>query len=154
MYSEIPAAQDVDGAHFISRIELAGGQAAVRDGRVDLERHAPVTPLAVLRLLKHYGVCLEGCSAVVVGRSRIVGMPLAYMLGARGALVTLAHADVAKDKLAKACADADLVVSCAGSSGLVRPDWIKAGAVVISVGSEFKDDRLMADMDFELHRRG
>ena len=149
-YSVIRPDQDVDGAFYIGRLELAGGQVAAKKDPSLLLKNAPVTPSAVVRLLDHFGVDVKAKRVVVVGRSRLVGQPLAYMLMARGALVTMLHTDLPNDTLAPACQEADILVASAGHVGLITPDFVKAGAVVVNVGTSFRDDALYPDIPKEL----
>ncbi|EOD38232.1 tetrahydrofolate dehydrogenase/cyclohydrolase, partial [Emiliania huxleyi CCMP1516] len=90
------------------------------------------TPEAVLQLLQQRGVALAGSHALVIGRSRIVGSPLAAALLAADATVSVAHSRT--KGLASLCRSADVIVSCAGYPGLVRGAWVKDGAAVVSVG--------------------
>jgi 5,10-methylene-tetrahydrofolate dehydrogenase/methenyl tetrahydrofolate cyclohydrolase len=115
---------------------------------------APCTPLGCLELLDRLGVALAGARAVVVGRSNVVGLPLALLLLRRDATVTVCHS--ATRDMAAAVRDADVVLAAAGKAGLVRGEWLKPGAVVIDVGTNAVDDpskkagyRLVGDCDFE-----
>mgnify|MGYP000063892562 CR=1 FL=1 len=74
---------------------------------------------------------------VLVGRSHIVGSPLAHMLRKRGAVVTVSHLEVSPKKLESLVQDTDIVVSCAGAPGLLKADWVKEGAQVVNVGTTF-----------------
>jgi len=143
---QIPRRLDVDGCHWQGQMLLAGGQGAVARGERDLLANAPVTPAAVMHLLDEYRVCVRGRPVLVVGRSKLVGAPLAFMLGARGGLVTTAHSQTAQKQLREACRVADVVVACAGYPGLLRGDWIQPGAVVVNVGTTFVDGRLLPDI--------
>jgi len=149
-YSVIRPDQDVDGAFYVGRMELAGGQTAAKKDPSLLLKNAPVTPSAVVRLLDHYGLDVKAKKVVVVGRSRLVGQPLAYMLMARGALVTMVHTDLPHEALAPTCQEADILVASAGHVGLITPDCVKAGAVVVNVGTTFRDDALHPDIPKEL----
>jgi methylenetetrahydrofolate dehydrogenase (NADP+)/methenyltetrahydrofolate cyclohydrolase len=114
--------KDVDGFHPLNAGRLASG----------LPGLAPCTPLACLLLAKTVHASLAGMEAVVVGRSNIVGKPVAQMLLAANATVTVAHSKT-KD-LPAVCARADLLIAAIGKPELVRGDWIKPGATVIDVG--------------------
>jgi len=114
--------KDVDGFHPINVGLLASG----RPGLV------PCTPLGCMRLLLASGVSLRGAHAVVVGRSNIVGKPVAQLLLALDATVTLAHSKT--DDLPAVCRTADVLVAAVGRPEMVRGDWVKEGAVVIDVG--------------------
>ena len=92
----------------------------------------PCTPLGVMELLRRHDVQLEGAEAVVVGRSDLVGKPVASLLLAQHATVTICHSRT-RD-LAEVCRRADVLIAAVGKPGLVRGDWVKDGAVVIDVG--------------------
>jgi len=114
--------KDVDGFHPINVGLLASG----RPGLV------PCTPLGCMRLLAASGVSLRGAHAVVVGRSNIVGKPVAQLLLAEDATVTMAHSKT--PDLPALCRTADVLVAAVGRPEMVRGEWIKDGAVVIDVG--------------------
>jgi 5,10-methylene-tetrahydrofolate dehydrogenase/methenyl tetrahydrofolate cyclohydrolase/pterin-4a-carbinolamine dehydratase len=147
VYTAIPHEQDVDGVHYIDRIESAGGQSAIRSGAADLlGDNAPVAPLAVIKLLDHYNVDVSGKNTVVVGRSRITGMPLSYMLAHSAGAVTLLHSESSPGQMKAACADADILIVCAGVPSLIDPTWVKRDAVVVSCGKTFVDDQFQSDV--------
>jgi methylenetetrahydrofolate dehydrogenase (NADP+)/methenyltetrahydrofolate cyclohydrolase len=104
-----------------------------------------------MELLDHAGVRVEGAEAVVVGRSILVGRPLASLLLNASATVTVAHSRTAD--LAGTCRRADVLVAAVGSPRLVQGDWIKPGAAVIDVGMNRTDDGLVGDVDFEAARQ-
>ena len=107
----------------------------------------PCTPLGVMAMLDHVGIAVEGRNAVVVGRSVSVGKPLALLLMARGATVTVCHSKT-RD-LARHTATADILVSAVGRPGLITADMVKPGAVVIDVGiNRLPDGKLVGDVDF------
>ncbi|MEX1179043.1 MAG: bifunctional methylenetetrahydrofolate dehydrogenase/methenyltetrahydrofolate cyclohydrolase FolD [Nitriliruptor sp.] len=111
------------------------------------------TPYGVLELLAHAGVDTVGANVVVIGRSNLVGRPLANMLTLKGrdATVTLAHSRTSD--LAAVCRTADVVVAAVGRAGLVTADMVRPGAVVIDVGTNRADDgSLVGDVDFEAVR--
>jgi methylenetetrahydrofolate dehydrogenase (NADP+)/methenyltetrahydrofolate cyclohydrolase len=114
--------KDVDGFHPINVGLLSTGRPAL----------VPCTPVGCMRLLKHAGVDLKGARAVVVGRSNIVGKPVAQLLLAEHATVTIAHSRT-KD-LHAVCREADVLVAAVGKAEMIRGDWVKPGAVVIDVG--------------------
>ena len=118
----VDPAKDVDGFHPVNAGLLASGR----------PRLVPCTPLGCMRLLALAEVPLKGARAVVVGRSNIVGKPVAQLLLAEHATVTLAHSRT-KD-LAAVCREADVLVAAVGKAELVRGDFVKPGAVVIDVG--------------------
>ena len=130
--------KDVDGLHPVNQGRLLGGLPGLR----------PCTPLGVLRLLDTTGVALAGARAVVVGRSVLVGKPVAFLLLERHATVTLCHSRTAD--LAGEVGRADVVVAATGQPALVRGEWIRPGAVVIDVGiNRGGDGRLCGDVEFE-----
>lgn len=137
----VSPAKDVDGFHAISVGRLWQG----RPGLV------PCTPLGVMRLLEEIGVDPAGKRAVVVGRSQIVGRPMAALLLAADATVTICHSRT-RD-LAAVCREADILVAAVGRPQFVRRDWVKPGAVVIDVGINRLDDgSLVGDVDFDAVR--
>ena len=135
----IDPAKDVDGFHPSNLGKLVQG---VGDGLL------PCTPAGVLRMLEESGVALSGSKVVVIGRSRIVGMPMALMLAQRGidCTVTIAHSKT--HDVAALCREADIVVAAIGRPHTVKPDWIKPGAAVVDVGISRADGGdLAGDVD-------
>jgi methylenetetrahydrofolate dehydrogenase (NADP+)/methenyltetrahydrofolate cyclohydrolase len=128
--------KDVDGLTPISAGLLAKGRPGLR----------PCTPAGVMELLRRHDVALEGAEAVVVGRSDLVGKPLAALLLAANATVTTCHSRT--HDLAEVCGRADVLVAAVGRPRLVQGDWVKEGAVVIDVGINRTDDGLVGDVDF------
>jgi len=118
----IDPAKDVDGLHPQNAGRLVTGSRGLR----------PCTPSGCMRMLAETGVALSGKRAIVVGRSNLVGKPIAFMLLEQHCTVTLAHSRT--QDLAARVAEADIVVVAAGVPGLVKGDWIKPGATVIDVG--------------------
>jgi methylenetetrahydrofolate dehydrogenase (NADP+)/methenyltetrahydrofolate cyclohydrolase len=143
-YNEIPFDRDVDGAHYIGQIEKAGTSS---DETATTTIIPPVTPAAVMELLNHYNVELKGKHVLVVGRSRIVGSPLAHMLRDCDAVVTTVHSKTSKDDLQKLVGYADIVVTCVGEPGVLDSSWLKQDSVVINVGTTFSEehDGLLSD---------
>jgi methylenetetrahydrofolate dehydrogenase (NADP+) / methenyltetrahydrofolate cyclohydrolase len=133
----IEPAKDVDGLTATSAGLLAQG----RPGLV------PCTPQGVMELLRVGGVEVEGADAVIVGRSILVGRPLAALLLNASATVTVCHSRT-RD-LAAVCARADVLVAAVGAPRLVRGEWVKRGAAVIDVGINRTDAGLVGDVDFE-----
>jgi methylenetetrahydrofolate dehydrogenase (NADP+) / methenyltetrahydrofolate cyclohydrolase len=133
----IDPAKDVDGLTAVS----AGLLAQDRPGLV------PCTPRGVIELLAHAGVELEGAEAVVLGRSILVGKPLAALLLAANATVTVCHSRT-RD-LAGVCARADVLVAAVGSPRLVGAEMVKPGATVIDVGTNRTEAGLVGDVDFD-----
>ena len=135
--ARIEPTKDVDGFSPVNIGHLVRGEPCLR----------PCTPSGVMWLLDDAGVDLEGASAVVVGRSLIVGKPQAMMLLERNATVTIAHSRT-KD-LAAICREADVLVVAVGRPEMVRGDWVKPGATVIDVGMNRLDDRLCGDVHYD-----
>uniref|UniRef100_A0A7S2H5S5 4a-hydroxytetrahydrobiopterin dehydratase n=1 Tax=Haptolina brevifila TaxID=156173 RepID=A0A7S2H5S5_9EUKA len=145
-YEQIPRAIDADGATWRATMELGGGQRAVTSGQLELLKNAPVTASAVIRLLDYYDEPIAGKRVLVVGRSKLCGSPLVFMFGARGALVTSAHSQTPPEQLAAACLEADILVPCVGSPGMIRGEWMKPGSVIVNVGTTFEGDKLLPDI--------
>jgi methylenetetrahydrofolate dehydrogenase (NADP+)/methenyltetrahydrofolate cyclohydrolase len=118
----IDPSKDVDGFHPLNAGRLASGLPAL----------VPCTPMGCVLLAKSVHESLAGLAAVVIGRSNIVGKPVAQLLLAENATVTVAHSKT--NDLPAVCRDADLLVAAIGRPELVRGDWIKPGATVIDVG--------------------
>ncbi len=138
--------KDVDGFHPLNIGRLA------QKGREPL--FVPCTPAGVMYLLEQAGVCCEGAHAVVLGRSNIVGMPVALLLIRRNATVTVCHSRT-RD-LPAVVRRADILIAAAGRPEMVRGDWVKPGAVVIDVGVNRVEDpaarkgyRLVGDVAFD-----
>ena len=130
--------KDVDGFHPVSQGMLALGADGFR----------PCTPMGIMKLLESVNCDPKGKNAVVVGRSNIVGKPVALMLLAKHATVTICHSRTAslRDEVGRA----DILVVAIGKAGLVRGDWIKPGAVVIDVGvNRSPSGKLCGDVEFE-----
>ena len=125
------------------------GLTAINAGRVVQGRDAlvPCTPSGVMRLLAHAGAELSGAEAVVLGRSNLVGRPIASLLLAQNATVTTCHSRT-RD-LGEVTRRADVLIACVGSPKLVSADMIKPGAIVIDVGTTRGPDGLIGDIDFE-----
>jgi len=135
--ARIAPEKDVDGIHPMNLGRLLAGSGTV----------LPCTPAGCLALLDHYGAKLEGAEAVVLGRSRIVGKPLAQLLLARHATVTICHSRT-RD-LPAVCRRADILVAAVGRPEMVKGDWVKPGATVIDVGINRTDAGLVGDVEFE-----
>ena len=135
----IPPHKDVDGLTTASMGALIRGAGTL----------VPCTPLGVLRLLQHYGAAIAGKRAVVVGRSSLVGLPLAVLLSRKGidATVTLAHSRT--EDLANVCRDADILVSATGQARSIRREHVKPGAWVIDVGITTSDSGVIGDVAFD-----
>lgn len=108
----------------------------------------PCTPQAVIEILKHYNIEMSGKNAVVLGRSTVIGKPVALLLTDENATVTLCHSRT-KD-LAQVCKNADILVSAIGKAKFVTADFVKDGAVVIDVGINFDEDgKMVGDVDMD-----
>jgi methylenetetrahydrofolate dehydrogenase (NADP+) / methenyltetrahydrofolate cyclohydrolase len=129
--------KDVDGFHVINAGRLATGQAAM----------VPCTPFGCLMLLRQTLGNLAGLEAVVIGRSNIVGKPMAQLLLAESCTVTIAHSRT-KD-LAAVVRRADIVVAAVGRAQMVQGDWLKPGCTVIDVGINRTEAGLVGDVDFD-----
>jgi methylenetetrahydrofolate dehydrogenase (NADP+) / methenyltetrahydrofolate cyclohydrolase len=130
--------KDIDGFHPVSQGRLALGAAGFR----------PCTPMGIMKLLEAVACDPKGKNAVVVGRSNIVGKPVALMLLEKHATVTICHSRTAslRDEVARA----DILIVAIGKSGLVRGEWVKPGAVVIDVGvNRLPSGKLVGDVEFE-----
>ena len=134
----IEPGKDVDGLTPLSAGLLAQGRS---------EAMVPCTPAGVMELLREARVELEGARAVVVGRSILVGKPLAQLLVAADATVTQCHSRT--QDLAGVCREADVLVAAAGAPGLVTGEMVREGATVIDVGTNRTDDGLVGDVDFD-----
>ena len=129
--------KDADGLHPMSLGNLLAGKPTM----------VPCTPAGCLQILDHYGIPLEGAEAVVVGRSRLVGKPLAQLLVGRNATVTTCHTRT-RD-LAAHCRRADLLCVAAGRARMITGDMVKDGVVVIDVGTNrLETGKLAGDVDF------
>ena len=141
LISLIDPAKDVDGLTPLSAGLLAQGQ----EGAI-----APCTPAGVMELLREAEVDLEGARAVVIGRSILVGKPLAALLLAANATVTHCHSRT-RD-LGAVCREADVLVAAAGLPRLVTAEMVRPGAVVIDVGTNRGESGLVGDVDFDAVR--
>ena len=133
----VAPAKDVDGLTPTSAGMLALGRPGLR----------PCTPAGVIELLKHYGVALEGAKVVIVGRSDLVGKPLAALCLQENATVTVCHSR-SRD-LGEICRSADVLVAAVGRPRLVEGEWVKHGATVIDVGISRVEGKLVGDVNFE-----
>ncbi len=135
--AHISPEKDVDGFHPVNLGRLVRGLPGPR----------PCTPAGVMRILEEYGIDVAGKRAVVLGRSTIVGKPMALMLMAHDATVTICHSRTPNK--AQTAQQADIVVSAIGHANLVKADWMREGAVVIDVGMN-RDEagKLCGDVDY------
>ena len=133
----VDPAKDVDGFHPLNAGRLAAGQPGL----------VPCTPRGVMHLLAEAGVALQGARALVLGRSQIVGRPMAQLLLGADCTVTIAHSRT-RDLPAE-CRRAEILIAAAGRPEMVRGDWIAPGAVVIDVGiNRLGDGRLVGDVAY------
>ena len=133
----ISADKDVDGLTPVSAGRLMQGTPGLR----------PCTPAGIIELLDSYSVALEGAEAVVVGRSDLVGKPVAFLLLHRNATVTMCHSRT-RD-LPEVCSRADVLIAAIGRAEMIGADYIKPGATVIDVGINRTEDGLKGDVQFE-----
>ena len=130
--------KDVDGFHAVNVGKLVSG----------LDGFVPCTPLGVMEILKEYGIDVAGLNAVVIGRSNIVGKPMANLLLNASATVTVTHSKT--KNLKEICKNADLIVAAIGRPFFLKADMVKDGAVVVDVGINRLDDgKLVGDVDFD-----
>jgi methylenetetrahydrofolate dehydrogenase (NADP+)/methenyltetrahydrofolate cyclohydrolase len=132
VFDAIDPAKDVDGFHPANVGRLVQGRA----------RLAPCTPAGVIEMLDHFGVQIGGRRAVVLGRSEIVGKPMALLLLRRDATVTICHSKT--PSIAEVAAEGDILVAAIGRPGFVTPEFVKPGATVIDVGINRVADRGLA----------
>jgi methylenetetrahydrofolate dehydrogenase (NADP+)/methenyltetrahydrofolate cyclohydrolase len=138
--------KDVDGVHPLNSGRLAQVAPIGRPPGVG-HYFVPATPAGGLEILKRYQVPLAGRHAVVVGRSNIVGKPMAFLLLRENATVTLCHSRT--DDLAAVCRQADVLCVAVGRANMIRGDWIKPGAVVIDFGVNFVDNQMCGDVLYD-----
>ncbi|RYF58093.1 MAG: bifunctional methylenetetrahydrofolate dehydrogenase/methenyltetrahydrofolate cyclohydrolase FolD [Comamonadaceae bacterium] len=136
LIDRIPTGKDVDGLTVRSAGQLAQRGSGLR----------PCTPAGVIRILEHVGVEIEGAHAVVVGRSILVGSPMAQLLLERNATVTVCHSR-SRD-LPRLCREADILIAAAGVPTLLDRSFVKDGAVVVDVGIHRTEHGLVGDVDF------
>ena len=138
MVENIDPKKDVDAFHALNVGKIMIG---------DFE-FLPCTPAGVIELLDRYGVAIEGKRCVVIGRSNIVGKPMAMLLLHRNGTVTICHSRT--KNLAEICREADILVAAVGKAKFVTKDMVKPGAVVIDVGMNRNENgKLCGDVDFD-----
>lgn len=135
--NHIHPAKDVDGFHPINVGKLCIGQ----------EELVSCTPYGIIKMLEMEGISLKGKNAVIIGRSNIVGKPMALLLLSRDATVTVCHSKT--QALAAITSQADILIAAIGKPRFVTRDMVKQGAVVIDVGINRVDNKLIGDVDFE-----
>jgi len=131
--------KDVDGLHPLNAGKLFAG----------LEPYAiACTPLGVIKLLEAYNIKIEGKHVVIIGRSNLVGKPLVHLMLQKNATVTICHSKT--QNIQDISTKADILVSAIGQPALIKPDWVKEGAVVVDVGiNRNENGKLCGDVDFE-----
>jgi methylenetetrahydrofolate dehydrogenase (NADP+)/methenyltetrahydrofolate cyclohydrolase len=155
---QLPLPGDLDSERIVARIDPAkdvDGLHPYNLGLLVLDKPGlrPCTPSGIMRILEHHGLSVSGKTAVVIGRSYLVGRPLALMLASKGvdATVTMAHSRTTD--LAEVARGADILVAAAGVPGLVTADFVKPGAAVVDVGISRTEHGLVGDVSFDSVRQ-
>jgi len=133
----IDPSKDVDGFHMIN------------GGNLFLNRNPdfiPCTPLGCMELIDHYGIDVEGLNVCVIGCSNVVGLPLSILLQQRNATVTMCHKYT--QDLKEHTLRSDMIFSCCGVAKIVKEDMVKEGVIIVDVGINFIDGRIVGDVDF------
>ncbi|NLE08998.1 MAG: bifunctional 5,10-methylenetetrahydrofolate dehydrogenase/5,10-methenyltetrahydrofolate cyclohydrolase [Dehalococcoidales bacterium] len=138
--------KDVDGVTPVNTGRLAQAGPTGRPAMVG-PFFAPATPSGGMEILKRNNVSLKGKHAVIVGRSNIVGKPMALLLLRENASVTICHSATAD--LPAICRTADILCAAVGKANMIKKDWIKPGAIVIDFGVNFENDKMVGDVAFE-----
>lgn len=154
MIVQLPLPDGLDGEAAVERVlptKDADGLHPFNLGRMILGRPAPkpATPSGIMRMLSHYGIETAGKRAVVVGRSFLVGKPMALLLGAKGVDATVIQAHSRTPDLASVCRSADILVAAVGQPEMFTSEFVKPGAVVIDVGTNRTDEGLVGDVAFD-----
>ena len=149
---QLPAPKQINADELLERIDPnkdVDGLTPANIGRLWLEDHfvEPATPAGIIALLQHYNIPLVGKDVVIIGRSNIVGQPLAALMLEQNATVTIAHAKT--KNLAALTKKADIIVSATGQAFLVTAEMVKDGAVIIDVGMNHVNGKLVGDVDFD-----
>jgi methylenetetrahydrofolate dehydrogenase (NADP+)/methenyltetrahydrofolate cyclohydrolase len=130
--------KDVDGFHPVNIGKMIIGE----------KSFLPCTPAGIIELLKRSNIPIAGASAVIIGRSNIVGKPTALLLLSEDATVTICHSRT--KNICSSCQTADIVIAAVGKAGIITADMIKPGATVVDVGiNRTEDGKLTGDVDFE-----
>lgn len=135
--NKISDKKDVDGFGLLNKGKLFSGLTSIESA----------TPKGIIKLLDEYKIEITGKNAVVVGRSNIVGKPMAILLLNRNATVTVCHSRT--QNLKEITKNADILVVAIGKANFIKEDMVKEGAVIIDVGTNRVDDKLVGDVDFE-----
>lgn len=137
VFNRIAPEKDVDGFNVINKGKLSAG----------LDCFVPCTPLGIVHMLKHEGIKIEGKNVVIIGRSNIVGKPLASLMLRENATVTVCHSKT--ENIKEVCRNADILIAALGKAKFVTEDMVKEGAIVVDVGINRVDGKLSGDVDFE-----
>jgi methylenetetrahydrofolate dehydrogenase (NADP+)/methenyltetrahydrofolate cyclohydrolase len=153
MIVQLPLPDGLDDVAAVERVlptKDADGLHPFNLGRLLLGRPGPLpaTPSGIMTMLDHYGIETAGRVAVVVGRSFLVGRPMALMLGAKGRDATVIQAHSRTPDLPGVCRQADILITAVGRPGMFTEEYVKPGAVVIDVGTNRTDDGLVGDVAF------
>jgi len=154
MIVQLPLPDGLDGEGAVEMVDPrkdADGLHPFNLGQLVLSRPGPVpaTPGGIIRILSYYGIETSGRTAVIVGRSFLVGRPLALLLGKRGIDATVVMAHSRTPDLAGVCREADILVTAVGRPKMFDERFVKPGAAVIDVGINRTDDGLVGDVDFD-----
>ncbi|MGB5187084.1 MAG: bifunctional 5,10-methylenetetrahydrofolate dehydrogenase/5,10-methenyltetrahydrofolate cyclohydrolase [Acidimicrobiia bacterium] len=154
MIVQLPLPHGLDGALAVEMVDPhkdADGLHPFNLGQLVLSRPGPVpaTPAGIMLMLDHYDIETRGKVAVIVGRSFLVGRPLALLLGAKGIDATVIQAHSRTPDLAGVCREADILVAAAGQAKMFNDHFVKPGATVIDVGINRTDEGLVGDVDFD-----
>ena len=149
---QLPAPKQIDADALLERIDPnkdVDGLTPANIGHLWMGNHfvEPATAEGIIALLKHYEIPLEGKNVVIIGRSNIVGKPLAALMLEQNATVTIAHSRT--KNLGEITKKADVLVSATGQAFLVKADMVKDSAVVVDVGMNHVDGKLVGDVDFD-----
>ncbi|MDJ0626250.1 MAG: bifunctional methylenetetrahydrofolate dehydrogenase/methenyltetrahydrofolate cyclohydrolase FolD [Candidatus Caenarcaniphilales bacterium] len=137
---QINPVKDVDGLHPFNLGMILSGHPNL----------VPCTPFGIIRILQAYQIPLRGKKAVIIGRSRLVGKPIAELLLNEDASISIVHSKTPKDELIYQVKSSDIVIAAVGKPNFVQSEWLKEGAIVIDVGINRADDgKLIGDVDFE-----
>jgi methylenetetrahydrofolate dehydrogenase (NADP+)/methenyltetrahydrofolate cyclohydrolase len=151
---QLPLPGDLDSERIVERIapgKDVDGLHPHNLGLLVLDRPGlrPCTPSGIMRILAHYDIPISGARAVVIGRSFLVGRPLALMLASRGVDATVSVGHSRTKDLAAVAREADILVAAVGSAELVTADFVKPGATVIDVGINRTEKGMVGDVDFD-----
>lgn len=154
MIVQLPLPDGLDGEAAVEAVlptKDADGLHPFNLGRMILGRTGPLpaTPSGIMTILDHYDIKTQGKTAVVVGRSFLVGKPMGLLLGAKGVDATVVQAHSRTPDLAAVCRTADILIAAVGRPGLFDASYVKPGAVVIDVGTNRTDDGLVGDVAFD-----